>query len=151
MEGKQVAGAIFGTMIKVVAVAVIIMFVYRYSVAAYDLGFRIFGEEPVSGEPGTDISVTVTSDQSIKEIAEMLEKKGLIRDAGLFVIQEKLSSYEEGIRPGTYTLNTSMTPEEMIGIMTAKKAEEEDGGSDENPDTVIEETEMVGETGTEEE
>lgn len=145
MEGKQVAGAVFGTMFKVVAGVIIIMLVYRYSVAAYDLGYRIFGEEPVSEKPGTDISVTVTEAQSMKEIARMLENKGLIRDDGLFVLQEKLSSYEDGIRPGTYKLNTSMTAEEMIGIMSAVKSDEEAGSSVENPDTVIDETQTDGE------
>ena len=44
MEGKEIAGAVFGTMVKIVVVAVVVMFVYRFSVTAYDFGFRLFSE-----------------------------------------------------------------------------------------------------------
>ena len=52
----------------------------------------------------------------------MLVQRGLIRDAKLFVIQEKLSGLEEGLRPGTYDLNTAMTVEEMLEIFAAGSA-----------------------------
>lgn len=54
----------------------------------------------------------------------MLEKKGLIRDALLFRIQEMLSAYKDELLPGTYELNTSMTTEEMMEIMSMQVEEE---------------------------
>ena len=55
--------------------------------------------------------------ESTKEIAEALEKKGLINDAGIFVVQEKLSEYKDMIKPGSYQLSTSMSAVEMLSIM----------------------------------
>ena len=122
MEGRQVVGAVVGTVIKVVVTAVFLMFVYRYAVEAYNYGYRIFGEEPMDVEPGRDVTVTIGEHDSTQDVAEMLVQRGLIRDAKLFVIQEKLSGLEEGLRPGTYDLNTAMTVEEMLEIFAAGSA-----------------------------
>ena len=128
MEGRQIAGAVVGTVIKVVVTAVFLMFVYRYAVEAYDYGYRIFGEEPMDAEPGRDVTVTIGEYDSTQDVAEMLMQRGLIRDAKLFVIQEKLSGLEEGLRPGTYDLNTAMTVEEMLEIFAAGNGETETEG-----------------------
>ena len=128
MEGRQIAGAVVGTVIKVVVTAVFLMFVYRYAVEAYDYGYRIFGEEPMDAEPGRDVTVTIGEYDSTQDVAEMLVQRGLIRDAELFVIQEKLSGLEEGIQPGTYDLNTAMKVEEMLEIFAAGNGETETEG-----------------------
>ena len=76
---------------------------------AYDYGYRIFGEEPVDAEPGRDVSIQVAESDDAEDIGLMLEQKGLIRDAKLFMIQEMLSGSESEITAGTYELNTAMT------------------------------------------
>ena len=119
MRGGQIVGAVVETVIKVVVAAIVVMFIYRYSIMAYDYGYRIFGEEPVDAEPGRDISIQVADGDEAEDIGRMLEEKGLIRDANLFVIQEKLSGLEDGIAAGTYELNTAMTVGEMLDIMIA--------------------------------
>ena len=125
MRGGQIVGAVVETVIKVVVAAIVVMFIYRYSIMAYDYGYRIFGEEPVEAEPGRDISIQVADGDEAEDIGRMLEEKGLIRDANLFVIQEKLSGLEDGIAAGTYELNTAMTVGEMLDIMIAAGEEAE--------------------------
>lgn len=130
MEGKEIAGAVFGTMVKIVVVAVVVMFVYRFSVTAYDFGFRLFSEEPMTLGEGVNISITVQEGESVREVADNLEENGLIRNAGIFYVQEKLSDYRGKISPGTYELNTSMTSEEMLEIMSAQEEETETGAEE---------------------
>ena len=60
------------------------------------------------------------------EIGQILEEKGLIRDAKIFYIQETLSEYHGYLAPGIYELNTSMTIEEMINTMVDMEAYEAD-------------------------
>jgi len=127
MNGKQWAGTIIGTVLKIAVAAVVVYYVYKASVIAYDYGYRIFAEGPVSEEPGFDVSITITEDKDIKDIGQLMESRGLIKDANLFFLQELLSEYHGKIKPGVYTLNTSMTAEEMLEIM----AEEEETQSDE--------------------
>lgn len=117
MNGKQIIFAVIGTVTKVVIAAVVLMFIYRYAIVAYDSGYRLFGENAVDEEPGREVSLVVSEGDTAEEIGQMMEEKGLIRDAWLYVVHEKLSDLENGIAPGTYELNTAMTVEEMVEIM----------------------------------
>lgn len=119
MESKQIIRAVFGTVFKVVFAAIVVMYVYQFSVIAYDYGFRIFGEEPMSLAPGTVKTVAIVEGRSTKEIGAILMDQGLIRDDKLFVLQEKFSDYSGKIKPGVYELNTAMTVEEMMAVMAA--------------------------------
>lgn len=123
MNGKKVVSGIIGTSLRIILMAVIIIYVYRISMTAYDFGFRVFAEPSVSQGEGREVEVTIPMGKSTMEIGEILEDKGLVRDAELFFLQEKLSAYKGRLRPGFYTLNTSMTAVQMMEIM-AKEPEE---------------------------
>ena len=69
--------------------------------------------------------MVLTSDMTVKEAAQLLERRGLIHDADIFRIQLKVNRYEDKIEPGEYVLNTSMTPKELMEVL-AGEAEEED-------------------------
>ena len=129
MNSREIVGSVFGIAIKIIVAVVVVMFVYKYAFVAYDYGYRIFGEKPITSCEGRDITVVISDGDGAKEIGEVLESKGLIRDAKLFVIQEKLSNYSGEIPAGEYVLNTSMTAEEMIEVMATgvSTVEEEDG------------------------
>ena len=131
MKKKEAAGVAVYSVVKIVVINLVIMVVYRLGSMAYSYGERIFGEPPMESAPGTDIVITVGSEDSVRDIADNLKAAGLIRDAGLFVLQERLAGYKEGVKAGTYTLNTSMTPEELIQTMAASSDEgdaDEDNG-----------------------
>ena len=49
----------------------------------YDFGYRVFAEQPVDKEPGRDVTVEIKSGMSDRDIAKMLEQKGVIRDANI--------------------------------------------------------------------
>ena len=61
---------------------------------------------------------------SAQEMGELLYKKGLIRDEKLFRIQYFLSEYKKDLLPGTFTLRTNMTVEEMLKVMTVDPEQE---------------------------
>ena len=122
---KEVAGNAVYTVIKVVAVILVIMVIYRLGSMAYNYGERLFGEPPMAEAPGEDVVITIEETDSVRDVADKLESAGLIRDAGLFVVQEGLAGYKTGLQPGTYMLNTSWTVEEMLQVMCAVTEEEE--------------------------
>ena len=131
MKKKEAAGVAVYSVVKIVVIILVIMVVYRLGSMAYSYGERIFGEPPMESAHGTDILITVGSEDSVRDIADNLKAAGLIRDAGLFVLQERLAGYKEGVKAGTYTLNTSMTPEELLQTMAASSDEgdaDEDNG-----------------------
>ena len=152
MSPRKVAWAIIKTVFGVVIAAAIMMLVYRFSLDAYDFGYRIFAEEPVSPEPGLTKSVAIVEGKSVKEIGQILQEKGLIRDANLFYLQEMFSTYHKKLQPGIYELNTAMTPEEMMEVMAANAGnssfdveEEEVTGNSEASEDLLDESSTEGE------
>ena len=123
MNSKEVVISIFSTVFKTVLAIIIVMLVYKGSMLAYEYGQRVFNEPPVSAGSGRTVTIEVKKGESAKEIGAKLEKKGLIRDAALFRIQEMLSAYKDEMKPGTYRLSTSMTIEEMLEIMSMEEEE----------------------------
>lgn len=124
MNAKEVVISVFSTVFKIVLAIIIVMLVYKWTLTAYEYGQRVFNEPPVTTGSGRSVSVVISEGDGAKEVGEILEKKGLIRDARLFYIQERLSEYKDKIIPGTYELNTSMTTEEMMQIMSVQVEEE---------------------------
>lgn len=127
MNVKEIVFSVFGMALKIVAAVLIVMYTYKYALLAYDYGYRIFGETPITSGEGRTVTVTIKEGTDAKAVGEILENKGLIRDGELFVLQELISDYHGDILPGTYELNTSMTAEQMLEIMaTVPESEEED-------------------------
>ena len=126
MNIKEILGTTEQIIVKVAIFAIIIMYVFRAAVAAYDYGYRVFTEEAVSTGEGRIISVSIEGSQSVLDVGNMLQEKGLIRDGKLFVIQELLSENHGNIQPGVYDLNTSMTALEMLEVIAVKQETDEE-------------------------
>ncbi len=119
MKTRDLVFAVLGTITKVAVIILVVYYVYQGSMLAYNYGFRIFAEPAMTTkEEGWEVKVTVEMGSSTKEIGEMLQSKGLIRDANLFYLQNILSEYKDEIKPGTYILHTSMKPKEMMEVMS---------------------------------
>lgn len=125
MKARDVVISVCETILKVAIIAVIVMFIYKGALVAYDYGYRIFEEAPMSEGEGREVVITIPEGMSAKEMGELLFKRGLIRDEKLFRIQYFLSEYKEELLPGTYALRTNMTVEEMLQAMTIGSDEEE--------------------------
>lgn len=124
MDKKMIWGVVKG-IFKIAVTLAIVILIYNLGLKAYDFGYRIFAEEPVELGTGRTVSVSIVEGKSVSEIGEILEEKGLIRDAKLFYFQEMFSEYKGDLKPGVYELSTGMTPYEMMEIMSASDEEEE--------------------------
>ena len=109
-----IAGGFFRFAVYLIVAAVVIYI----GKTAYDFGYNIFYQQPMdSEEEGRDVTVAVEEGDSVYQTGRTLESRGLIQDAKVFVVQEKLSNYSGKLQPGTYILNTSMTPDEIMEIL----------------------------------
>ena len=92
---------------------------------AYSFGYLVFDETPMAEtkEAGQDVTVIVKEDESVYQIGQTLEKKGLIERPVIFWMQERLSDYHGKIKPGTYILNTHQVTEEMLAILSGENTE----------------------------
>lgn len=121
MKTTDVIVAICGAIIKIALTIVLVVLIYRGALKAYEYGYRIFQEPPVSSGEGYTITVKITEDMSVKEMGKMLADKGLIRDENLFLFQYLFSEFREDLLPGEHDLSTAMTVEEMMEEMTKEK------------------------------
>lgn len=125
MKVTQLLGSILSALIKIAVAVWILNFIYTKTIDAYDFGYRVFTESAVSPAPGRDVTVSITEGKSYREIGKLLEEKGLVRDANLAFVQLLVAEQRENMKPGAYTLNTSMTVEDMVNAMCPAEEEEE--------------------------
>ena len=126
MNLKYVVAATAQIIIKLVLFAFISMYILRAATAAYDYGYRVFTEPPMTFGDGRIISIYIEDGSSALDVGEMLQDKGLIRDGRLFMIQELLSEHHDKIQPGVYDLNTNMTAQEMLEVIAQEPETDEE-------------------------
>lgn len=71
----------------------------------------------VATDVGEDISVTVPDGASTSDIAQLLKEKGLIKSVFRFKLESKLNDYDGTFQKGVYTLNTSMTHQQIMELL----------------------------------
>ncbi len=130
MNGKESVLDIIGTIAKYVVIIILVLFFISLAKRGYETGYSIFNQSAVNeAGQGHEVTVEITQGMSVKDIGKLLKKEGLIKDDTIFAAQEYFSSYHGELMPGTYTLSTEMTPDEMMAIMAENYTEDADGDS----------------------
>ncbi len=70
----------------------------------------------------TQVVFTVDKGQSLREVARRLEAAGLITDSRKFRVYARLKSLGDKIRVGEYALNASLTPGEILSVLSSGKS-----------------------------
>lgn len=133
MKINQVLGAVLNTVVRLAVSCIVVVLVYRLAMYSYHFGYMIFNDAPKELAPGRDITVAVELEDSVMDIGKTLEKRGLIDDARIFYVQELLSEYHKQLKPGIYTLNTSMKASEMMAVMAASDEETQESEQEDKP------------------
>lgn len=108
-----------------VAIFVLIFFGIVYlGQTTYRYTHAVFSEQSMEEEPGRTVKISIPENVSSSKLAEVLEEKGLIKDAGVFKQQMKMAHFGDLVQAGTYELNTSMTPSEIIKILSGTEKDE---------------------------
>lgn len=110
--------------LKLFVILVIIGVLVLIGRNAYSFGYQIFAEETVSDPPGKKVAVTIEEGITDSELADLLEKTGLIKDSRVFWVQIQLSKYKDKIQPGSYILNTSWNSEKMLSVLSGEEETE---------------------------
>ena len=103
-EINRITTTIISMSVRLLFYALVFFLLYEGITRGYSLGHEVFSPTAVAVAPGTDKEFTIRNGESLSEVAEELEKSGLINNKLIFIIQAKFFDYE--VYPGTYTLNT---------------------------------------------
>ena len=104
--------------LKVAMFVVIVLGIIYLGQTTYHYTRAVFSDEAYETEPGKNAVVKIPEDISAKELAEILEKNGLIEDADIFRYQMKMADFGDTVKAGEYELSSSMTPSEMLKILS---------------------------------
>lgn len=109
--------------IKILLYLLAAFLIVYLSRTAYTVGYAVFNQEAMAPEPGQAVTVVIPEGSSAGDIGSILERKGLVESSWVFALQERLSSYHDKLLAGTYLLNTSETPDDIMAILSGENIE----------------------------
>lgn len=118
--GMVLASGVFKIALYV-CVVVLIIWIGR---TTYQFGYDVFNQQAMSPGEGQEVTVVIPEGDSVYDIGRILERKGLVKDALVFYVQEKISNYRGQLKPGTYLLSTAYTPTRIMGILAGDEEQE---------------------------
>lgn len=128
----KVTTFILRLLLNIVFYLLVIILIINASKAVFGFTYQLYG--PVSAEkaPGTDITIQIQKGESTMDVASKLELNLAIKDKYAFYVKTKLE--KSVIMPGTYVINSSMTYDDILAIVTDLSAsvvkEEDDTATD---------------------
>lgn len=120
MKSRNMILTVAVVLLRFAIFAYLVLVIWNLGETSYSYCYRIIAQTVMEAEPGRDVSISFTKNMSTKELARLLEKDGLVEDATIFQLQLIINKYDKKLEPGTYILNTSMTPEQMMQIMAGE-------------------------------
>ena len=116
----------------------VVIAIINISKYAYTFTYQLYGPDTVDEAPGREIIFQINKGESTKDIAAKLELNHAIKNKHSFYLKTKLQEYV--IMPGTYVINSSMTYDEILDVVTdytksiVKDEDSENGTSDSTKD-----------------
>ena len=98
-------------------IAIIITGVFFIVAAGIITGTGLYLTTPLK-DNGKDQIVTVNEGMALKEISNVLEQRGLIRNKLVFMTWARFKGYSRKIKAGEYRLNPSMAPIRIMEVLT---------------------------------
>lgn len=118
MKVKDATVRIISVSVKFIVVALVVFFLLRGAMFAYDFGYSIFMDEAAAAQgEGRDVEVTLLDGSGARDIGKQLESLGVIKDANIFYIQALLAGNSKDFKGGEYMFNTSMRPSEIMEML----------------------------------
>lgn len=118
----RIASSIFKLLLNIAFYLVVVLLIVSASKKTYDFCYQIFGQGTVDEAPGVNAEIQVKKGESTMNVASKLNLNKIIKNKYTFYIKAKLMKHT--IMPGTYTVNTSMTYDEIFAIITVPSDDE---------------------------
>jgi UPF0755 protein len=65
--------------------------------------------QPFKGDGGERVTVRIPQGSSLSQIADILEREGVVEDGGFFQLRARLTGHSGDLRPGSYELRKDMS------------------------------------------
>jgi UPF0755 protein len=141
----KITSFIVRLLLNAVFYIVVVFLIINVSKSAYEFTYQLYGPGTVDEAPGREIVFAIKKGDSTMDIASKLELNHAVEDKYSFYVKTKLQ--ELVVMPGTYVINSSMTYDEILDIITdySKSIENEEDTKDAGSETG---TDAGADTGT---
>ena len=112
----KISSFILRLLLNTIFIILVVVLVIYGSRIVYNFTYQLYGPATVDEEPGRTIPIKINKGESSMDIASKLEINRVIVDKYSFYFKVKLQ--EKVIMPGTYRVNSSMTYDEILDIIT---------------------------------
>lgn len=109
---------------KTALFALLVLIIVILGTKSYNFGNAIFDNTGRDKAPGVDVEVVIAPGDSVSDVSAYLYRQKLIKDKTIFRIQSMI--YEADFKPGTYTINSSSSGEDIISTLSAEEKVSED-------------------------
>jgi len=83
-------------------------------------GYQIL-KTPVSSDK-TEVIFEVAPGETVTAVANELQAKNLVRNASVFLFYSRFTNQSSKVKVGEYSLNQSMTPDEILSVLVSGKS-----------------------------
>ncbi|MCR5293823.1 MAG: hypothetical protein K6E30_01450 [Lachnospiraceae bacterium] len=123
IDGAGILISGFSAVLRLMIISVLVLSLIFMAKTVRNFGYLLFNEQGMEAAPGRDIPVELPEDYSVRDIGAELKRQGLIRDVYVFIAQERLSPYHGELLSGSFILNTSQTPTQILEILAGVNTE----------------------------
>lgn len=112
--------------ISLVVLIVVVILIAKGGVKAYSFGYAVFMDEAVADEGSARVvTITIVPGDSTLDVGRMLERRGLVESAYVFLAQSYC--YESGrkLAPGSYDLTTDMNGKAIMNAIVTQSEQAE--------------------------
>lgn len=131
MEDKNVRFGI-GVIVNIIVVIIAVVLIYFIGAKGFAFGAKVFDEQSVdTQEDARQVEVTIPVNITDSRLTDILYDRGLIEDKLIFKAQLALSEYKGKCKAGTYTVDTSIKPTQILAVLCGGSTDTEgtDGGT----------------------
>lgn len=104
--------------IEAVVLLCVILSVAGIFFFAHDFGFTAYANQPFGTDPDKKTEIVIESGDSVMDVAEELEEKGMISSKYAFWFRSKFSEYDGLMKAGTYEINETMGNDDILAVLT---------------------------------
>lgn len=112
----KVTGFFMRLLLNIILYLLVIVLVIFGSKAAYNFTYQLFGPVTVDEEPGRTVYIEISKGESTLAVASKLELYHVITNKYAFYLKTKLQG--KVIMPGKYEVNSSMTYDDILNVIT---------------------------------
>ncbi|NLP33600.1 MAG: hypothetical protein GX359_00155 [Clostridiales bacterium] len=112
----KITSFIIRLLMNIMFYIIVVFLIINISREAFQFTYQLYGPVAMDEEPGRDIIIQIKNGESSMDVASKLEVYRAIVNKYSFYAKTKLQ--DASIMAGTYEINTSMTYDEILDIIT---------------------------------